>query len=133
MRTKPSLTLSDVKKILAACEAEAVGNGWAVAISVVDEGGYPLGFVRMDGAHLLTAETAHGKARTSALTRRPTKFFEELIRERPAFAGGGLGLLPVQGAVPILHQDDCIGAVGVSGAQSHEDELIALAGVAALD
>jgi glc operon protein GlcG len=55
MRTKPSLTLADVKKMLAACEAEAAKNNWAVAISVVDDGGFLLGFVRMDGAAVISA------------------------------------------------------------------------------
>src|ERR1700722_17239511 len=50
MRTKPCLTLADVKTMIAACEAEAAKNKWAVAISVVDDGGFLLGFQRMGGA-----------------------------------------------------------------------------------
>jgi uncharacterized protein GlcG (DUF336 family) len=131
MRSKPSLTLDDVKKMLAACEAEAVKNKWQVAISIVDEGGYLLGFERMDGAPIISAEVSLGKARTSAMTRRPSKFFEDRVKERPAFVTFPAGLL-IQGAVPIMHQNECVGAIGVSGVQSHEDEQIALAGVSAL-
>ena len=131
MRTKHALTLADVKTMLAACEAEAVKNKWAVSVSIVDDGGYPLGFLRMDGAAGITAEVALGKARTSALTKRPSKFFEDRVKERPAFAGFPAGIL-IQGAVPLIHGGDCVGAIGVSGVQSHEDEQIALAGVAAL-
>jgi glc operon protein GlcG len=131
MRTKPSLTLVDVKKMLTACEAEAVKNNWAVAISVVDDGGFLLGFVRMDGAPLISAEVSLGKARTSAMTRRPSKFFEDRVKDRPAFITFPAGLL-IQGAVPIMHQSECVGAIGVSGVQSHEDEQIALAGVNSL-
>jgi uncharacterized protein GlcG (DUF336 family) len=131
MRDKPSLTWADVKKMLAACEAEAVKNKWAVAISVVDEGGYLLGFERMDGAPIISAEVSLGKARTSAMTRRPSKFFEDRIKDRPAFITLPAGL-PIQGAVPIMHQNECVGAIGVSGVQSHEDEQVALAGVGAL-
>jgi glc operon protein GlcG len=131
MRTKPSLTLADVKKMLAACEAEALKNKWAVAISIVDEGGYLLGFQRMDGAAIISAEVSLGKARTSAMTKRPSKFFEDRIKERPAFVTFPAGL-PIQGAVPIMHDNECVGAIGVSGVQSHEDEQIALAGVSAL-
>jgi glc operon protein GlcG len=131
MRDKPSLTWADVKKMLAACEAEAVKNKWAVAISVVDEGGYLLGFERMDGAPIISAEVSLGKARTSAMTRRPSKFFEDRIKDRPAFITFPAGL-PIQGAVPIMHQNECVGAIGVSGVQSHEDEQVALAGVGAL-
>jgi glc operon protein GlcG len=131
MRTKHSLTLSDVKKIIAACEAEAAKNKWAVAISVVDDGGFLLGFQRMDGAPVISAEVSMGKARTSAMTKRPSKFFEERIRERPAFVGFPAGIL-IQGGLPLVHDNDCVGAIGVSGVQSHEDELVAQAGVSAL-
>lgn len=131
MRTKPSLTWSDVKQILAACEAEAAKNNWAVAISVVDDGGYLLGFQRMDGAPVISADVSLGKAHTSAMTKRPSKFFEDRIKDRPAFVTFPAGL-PIQGALPIMHQNECVGAIGVSGVQSHEDEQIALAGVKAL-
>ena len=131
MRTKPSLTLADVKKMLAACEAEAAKNNWAVAISVVDDGGFLLGFVRMDGAAVISAEVSLGKARTSAMTRRPSKFFEDRVKDRPAFITFPAGLL-IQGAVPVMHQNECVGAIGVSGVQSHEDEQIALAGAKSL-
>jgi uncharacterized protein GlcG (DUF336 family) len=85
----------------------------------------------MDGATPANAEIAQQKARTAALTRRPSKMWEDRV------AGGRLStlkmpLLPVQGGVPILVEGTCIGAVGVSGVQSHEDEQIATAGIAAL-
>jgi glc operon protein GlcG len=130
MRTKQSLTSADVKKLLAACEAEAAKNKWAVAISVVDDGGFLLGFTRMDGAPMISAEVSMGKARTSAMTRRPSKFFEDMVKARPAFVDFP-GIL-IQGAVPLIHQNECVGAIGVSGVQSHEDEQIAQAGASAL-
>jgi len=131
MRTKPCLTSADVKTILATCEAEAAKNKWAVSISVVDDGGFLLGFVRMDGAAAITAEVATGKARTSAMTKRPSKFFEERVKERPAFAGFPAGIL-IQGGLPIVYDNECVGAIGVSGVQSHEDEQVAQAGVNAI-
>jgi glc operon protein GlcG len=131
MRTKPCLTSADVKKMLAACEAEAAKNKWAVSIAIVDEGGYLLGLQRMDGASAITAEVSLGKARTSAMTKRPSKFFEDRIKERPAFAGFPAGIL-IQGGVPLIHDNECVGAIGVSGVQSHEDEQVAQAGANAL-
>jgi glc operon protein GlcG len=131
MRTKPCLTLADVTKMLAAAEAEAVKNKWGVAIAIVDEGAHLLGFHRMDGAGPISAEVAVGKARTSALTRRPSKFFEDRVKERPAFASFPAGVL-IQGGLPIMHLNECVGAIGVSGVASHEDEQIALAGINAL-
>jgi len=131
MRNKPSLTWTDVKNMLAACEAEAAKNNWAVAIAIVDDGGYLLGFERMDGAPLISAEVSLGKARTSAMTKRPSKFFEDRVKDRPAFVTFPAGLL-IQGALPIMHQNECVGAIGVSGVQSHEDEQVAQAGANAL-
>jgi glc operon protein GlcG len=131
MRSKQCLTSADVKKMLAACEAEAAKNNWAVAISVVDEGGFLLGFVRMDGAPTISGEVSMGKARTSAMTKRPSKFFEDRVKERPAFVNFPAGIL-IQGGVPLIHQNECVGAVGVSGVQSHEDEQVAQVGANAL-
>jgi glc operon protein GlcG len=131
MRNRPALTSDDVTKILAACEAEAAKNKWKVTIAVTDDAGYLLGLRRMDGAGPITAEVAHGKAVGSALTGRPSKYFEDLLKERIAFLKFPAGL-PIQGGVPIMHQNERVGAVGVSGVQSHEDEQVANAGVAAL-
>ena len=127
MRSKPSLTLADVKKMLAACEARANENRWAVAIVIVDDGGFLLGFQRMDGVAPMSAEVAVGKARASALTKQPTKLFEDRVKERPAFATFPAGVL-IQGAVPLFHQSECVGAIGVSGVKSAEDEQVAQAG-----
>jgi uncharacterized protein GlcG (DUF336 family) len=127
MRTKQCLTSADVKKILAVCEAEAAKNKWAVSISIVDDGGFLLGLSRMDGASAITAEVATGKARTSAMTKRPSKFFEDRVKERPGFASFPAGIL-IQGGLPIMHENECVGAIGVSGVQSHEDEQVAQAG-----
>jgi glc operon protein GlcG len=131
MRNRPCLTSSDVKTMMEACLAEAEKNKWNVAVSIVDEGGYLLHFHRMDGVAPISAEVAVGKARTSALTKRPSKFFEDRVKDRPAFAGFPAGLL-IQGGLPIIHQNECVGAIGVSGVQSHEDEQIAQAGIKAL-
>lgn len=131
MRNRPTLTASDVQKMVAACKGEATKNKWNVSIAVVDDAGYLLYLERLDGAGPVTAEVATGKATTAARTRRPTKFWEDRIKERPSFIKFP-GSLPIQGGVPIMYQNECVGAIGVSGVQSHEDEQIANAGVAAL-
>jgi len=117
--------------MVAACKAEAAKNKWNVTIAVVDDAGCLLYLERLDGAGPMTAEVATAKARTAAVWRRPTKFWEDRIKERPVFLKFPDNL-PIQGGVPIVHQGDCVGAIGVSGVQSHEDEQIAGAGVAAL-
>ena len=131
MRNKPTLTGSDVQKMVAACKSEAAKNKWAVAIAVVDDAGYLLYLERLDGAGPVTAEVATEKAVTAARTRRPSKFWEDRLKERPAFMKFP-GVLPLQGGVPVMYQNECVGAIGVSGVQSHEDEQIANAGAAAL-
>ena len=131
MRTKPCLTSADVKKMMAAALAEAEKNKWIVSIAIVDDGGFMMHLDRMDGAAVTTAEVAVGKARTAALTRRPSKFFEDRVKERPAFIAFPAGLF-IQGALPIIYENECVGAMGVSGVQSFEDEQIARAGIAAL-
>jgi glc operon protein GlcG len=131
MRNKPCLTEADFLKAMAACRAEADKNNWRVAIAIVDDGGYLLHFNRMEDVAPVSAEVAIGKARTAAMTRRPSKFFEDRVKERPAFANFPAGLL-IQGAVPVMVGNECVGAIGVSGVASHEDEQIAKAGGAAL-
>ena len=131
MRDKPCLTSADLQKAMAACRAEAERNKWNVSIAIVDDGGYLLSVDRMDGAAAITADDSIGKAHTSALTKRPSKFFEDRVKERPAFVSFPAGIL-IQGAVPIMVRGDCVGAIGVSGVASHEDEQVAQAGVKAL-
>ena len=131
MRNKPALTSADAHKMMAACKAEAQKNKWNVTIAIVDDAGYPLLVDRMDGCGSVSAEVAVGKARTSAITKRPTKFWEDRVKERPAFLTFPSDVM-FQGGLPLMHQGECVGAIGVSGVQSHEDEQIAQAGVAAL-
>jgi uncharacterized protein GlcG (DUF336 family) len=133
MQSKPYLTLADVKKIAAAAEAEALANNWAVSIAIVDDGGHLLWQQRLDGAAPLTAHIAPAKAKTSALGRRETKVYEDVINNgRYAFltAPEVEGLL--EGGVNIVVDGHSIGAVGVSGVKSDEDAQIAKAGIAAL-
>ena len=131
MRNRPTLTAADVQKMVAACKNEAAKNTWSVSIAVVDDGGYLLYLERLDGAGPVTAEVATEKAVTAARTRRPSKFWEDRLKERPAFMKFP-GVLPLQGGVPVMYQNECVGAIGVSGVQSHEDEQIANAGAAVL-
>jgi glc operon protein GlcG len=131
MKTKPCLTLEDCKKIAAACEAEARRNKWNVAIAILDDGGHLLMLERMDGATPANAEIAVQKGRSAAVSRRPTKIWEDRIRDgRVAMLK--MPVLPVQGGIPVMYQGECVGGIGVSGVQSHEDEQIAQAGADAL-
>jgi len=133
MQTKPVLEFADVKKIAAAAEAEALSNQWAVTIAIVDDGGHLLHLSRLDGAAPLSSHMAPAKANTAAMGRRESRIYEELINGgRTSFLSAPYveGLL--EGAVPIMKDGFCLGAVGVSGVKSTEDAQIARAGIAAL-
>ena len=131
MKNKPCLTLSDLKKIAAGCEAEAIKNKWEVVIAILDDGGHLLWLQRMDGATPFNAQVAVEKGRSAAVSRRSTKTWEDRIAAgRNAVLN--MPVLPIQGGLPIMHQGQCVGAIGVSGVQSHEDEQIAQAGLDAL-
>lgn len=132
MKTRHSLELADVKTILAAAEAEAIAQGWAVTIAVVDDGGHLLGLVRLDGAPASSAQLAPAKAVTSILGRRESKDYEDMIfNGRVAMlSASGLPAM-LEGGVPIIVDGDFVGAVGVSGVKSHEDAQVARAGIAA--
>ncbi len=133
MQNKPFLELSDLKLMAAAAEAEALKNKWAVSIAIVDDGGHLLWQQRLDGASPISAQIAPAKARTAALGRRESRIYEEMINGgRVSFlsAPGLEGLL--EGAVPVMKDGVCLGAVGVSGVKSSEDAQIARAGISAI-
>jgi glc operon protein GlcG len=132
MKTKPTLTLDDARRMAAAAEAEAQRNHWAVCIAIADDGGHLLWLQRLDGAAPISAQIAPAKAQTAAVGRRESKVYEDMINAgRHSFLSAPLtGML--EGGVPIVVDGQCIGAVGVSGVKSNEDAQIARAGIAAL-
>jgi glc operon protein GlcG len=131
MRVRSCLELEDAQKILAASVVEAGRLGLAVSISVVDESGIPIAFQRMDGAKPASAFTAVGKALTAALDRRSTRESQKASERRPGVEMFP-GYTPVTGGLPIIFGGQCVGAIGVSGAKSEQDEEIALVGLATL-
>lgn len=130
--TTKFITLEAAKQMAAAGEAEARKNGWNVAIAIVDASGGLIYFQRLDETQPGSIAIAQGKARTAALFKRPTKALEESV------AGGKLGFLavdgvvPIQGGVPVTVDGKVIGAVGVSGVTSAQDEQVALAALRGL-
>lgn len=133
MNTKPVLNAEDVKTILAAAEAYALQNHWAVTIAVSDDGGHLLGMLRLDEAAPISSHLASAKAKTAALGRRESRIYEDIINEgRYAFLSAPLLEGMLEGGVPIMVTGHVVGAVGVSGVKSAEDARIAQAGIAAL-
>jgi glc operon protein GlcG len=132
MKTKPWLTLEDAQRMAAGAEAEAKRHQWAVVIAICDDGGHLVLLHRLDGVAPISSAIAPAKARASALGKRETKLYEEMINQgRAAFLSAPLdGML--EGGVPIIVDGYVVGAIGVSGVKSSEDAQIAKAGVAAL-
>jgi glc operon protein GlcG len=130
--SKKVLTLDVAKKIAEAAEAEAKKRGSTVVIVVVDDGGYPLVLLRLDDTQVASVEVGIGKARTAAIFRRPSKVFEDQVRDGRVAALALPGATPLQGGVPIIYEGKVIGAIGVSGNTPQEDEDIAKAGAAVM-
>ena len=132
MKTKHYLTIEDCKKILAASEAEAAKNNWAVCISIVDDGGHLLAFQRLDNCAIASVAISQAKAASAAIRKRPTKNDEEMVNNGRISALSMPGIIFLEGGVPIIVEGEVIGAVGVSGVKSSEDAQIAQAGIDAL-
>jgi uncharacterized protein GlcG (DUF336 family) len=130
----PPIGANDAKKAAAAAIAEARANGWAMAVAVVDTGGHLVYFEKMDDTQTGSVAVAIGKARCSALFKRPTKAFQDVL------AGGGDGLrvlglegaVPVEGGVPLVREGKIVGAIGLSGGASSQDGQCARAGADSL-
>ena len=131
---RKSMTLEAARRIIAAAVAEAKNkNAPGAAIAVVDEGGHVVALERLDNTFAAGATISVGKARTAALFKRPTKFFEDVINKGRTAMATLPDFTPLQGGVPIIIDGEIIGAIGVSGAASaQQDEELAMAGANAL-
>jgi len=129
---KKSLTIDGAKKVIAAAVAYAKkNNAPGGVIAVVDEGGNLMALERLDGTFAAGANISIGKARTAVLFKRPTKAFEDIIKNgRTAMVAlPDAYFTPLQGGVPITVDGQIVGGVGVSGASSaQQDEELAMAG-----
>ena len=128
--TKKVLTLGMAKKLVAAAEAEAKKRGATVVIAVVDDGGQLILLERLDDTQVASVEVAIGKARTAAIFRRPSKVFEDQVKNGRVAALALPGATPLQGGIPITVEGKVVGAIGASGNSPQEDQEIALAGAA---
>jgi glc operon protein GlcG len=131
---KKALNLEGAKKAIAAAVAEAKKlNAPGAAIAVVDDGGNLMAVERLDNTFAAGANISIGKARTAAIFKRPTKAFEDIINKGRTAMTSLSDFTPLQGGVPLMVGGQVVGAIGVSGAASaQQDEDLAMAGAAAL-
>jgi glc operon protein GlcG len=130
----PSITLAQAKRVADAALAPARQHGWTMVIAIVDPGGHLVYLEKMDQTQVGSVGIAQQKAYSAAIYKRPTKSFQDRL------ASGGAGLLvlrlkdaiPVEGGLPIVVDGKLIGALGISGGSSAEDEVCAEAGATVL-
>jgi glc operon protein GlcG len=125
---KTALTLDGAKRIAAAAEQKAKAEGARVVIAVVDEGGSLLLLERLDDTQVASVNVGIDKARTAAIYRRPSKVFEDQVKNGRVSALALHGAVALQGGIPIVVDGKVIGAIGVSGETPGQDEEIAHAG-----
>lgn len=126
-----ALTHQGAAKILEAAVKKGAEIEAPQCIAVTDDGGHLLAFARMDGAKVLSIDSALAKARTAASSRRPTGDLSEELERRLAFATRGT-LTNLAGGLPIVVNGHVIGAIGVGSGTGEQDVEVARAGVASL-
>jgi uncharacterized protein GlcG (DUF336 family) len=127
----PPIGIESARKVMAAAEAEASKNNWAVVIAIIDSGGHVVMIHRHDSVQLSSIELSQGKAKTALMFKRPSKVLDDAI------SSGGAGLrflalrdiVPLEGGLPIVVDNKIVGAIGVSGVLSAQDAQIARAGI----
>ncbi len=131
---KYSLDLDGARRVADAIEAQAKKLGATPAFAIVDDGGNLVTLVRMDGAFAAAPRVSTGKARTAALFRKPTRDFENVVNKGRFTMTALDDFTPLQGGVPISYRGQIVGAVGVSGAASaQQDDELASLGAKALE
>ncbi|HLN59428.1 MAG TPA: heme-binding protein [Thermoanaerobaculia bacterium] len=130
---KKTLNLEGARQVIAAALAEAKKNNATGVVAVVDDGGNLVALERLDGTFAAGANISIGKARTAVLFKKPTKFFEDVIKNGRTAMVTVENFTPLQGGIPIFVDGQVVGGVGVSGASSaQQDEELAIAGAAAI-
>lgn len=131
---KKSLTLEGARQIITAAKTYAQkNNAPGGVIAVVDDGGNLIALERLDGTFTAGANISIGKAKTAVMFKRPTKVFEDIIKNGRTSMVALPDFTPLQGGVPVMIDGQIVGGVGVSGAMSaQQDEELAIAGANAL-
>lgn len=129
LSTVKSLNLAAAKQIASAVESVGVQNKWTLVVAIVDGGGNLIYLQRADNTQIASIDVAHAKARSAVGFKRPTKAFEDMVATgRTAVVKLPIAM-PIEGGMPLMIGDTCIGAIGVSGATSAQDGIAAKAGV----
>ncbi|MCX7985207.1 MAG: heme-binding protein [Bacteroidetes bacterium] len=131
LSNKPVLTLDIVKHVAAAAENEARANNLSMAIAILDDGGHLLYFSRMDNVQLGSIDVALEKARTALYFKRPTKSYQDRVANGELFLLKVPNIIPVEGGLPLIYNNQVLGSIGISGGTPQQDGLVAQAAVKA--
>ena len=129
MRSRRSLSLADARLLIEGARAHAESLSLGVSIAVVDDAGVLVALERLDLARLHTPDVASRKARTAAIARTETGALQAQLKDHPAYATFP-DRVPIEGGLPIKHEGEVVGAIGVSGGQTAEDVAVGRAGIA---
>ncbi len=124
------IALGDALRVVAAAEAQARKMDLQVTVAIVDPGGHLVCLHRIDNYQFGSVEVAEAKAKTAVAFRRPSKALQDALMQSPRVLA--LPVMPIDGGLPIVVGGRIAGGIGVSGAKSEEDAIIAEAGLTAL-
>ena len=130
---KKALTLAVAKRIAAAAQEAAIKNNWNLFIAIVDDGGNLMYLERMDDSQLASLDVSIAKARCALLFKRPTKVMEDAVAGGRTVVMTLPNAVPVEGGLPLMAYGKIVGAIGISGATSPQDGIVAKAGVDELE
>ncbi|WP_194774998.1 GlcG/HbpS family heme-binding protein [Pararhodonellum marinum] len=130
--TQPYLNLEDALRISDAAETRAKEDNWNVVIAIMDAGGHLISLKRMDGTQIGSVEIAQAKAKTAVYLKRPTKVFEDMIKQGNHHLTTLPNVTAVEGGLPIFKDGTIVGSIGISGVTSAQDGMIAEAALKAL-
>ena len=133
--TRPQLSSDAALRLVQAAVAHAGANGWSVCVAVVEPGGTPLALWRMDGVAVPVVDFALDKAYTAATLKRSTEAFFDRMETSPSLRLGLANrarLMVWGGGLPVFHDGEVVGGIGVSGAKDFEDIACAKAAIQAL-
>lgn len=133
MNMKPVLTIAQAKRSAAGAIEFAQQRELRVAVAIVDDGGRPLYFERMDGVPWGSSDVAMGKAVSAAAYQRGTAVFDKRLADGRLAVLGQPHAFPIQGGVPLMLNGCCVGAIGASGALASQDTELCEAGALALE
>jgi len=126
------ISLEKAQAVVQAAIAEANNHSWPLNVAVVDSGGNLVAFARMDNAQIGSIAISEHKARAAAKFRRPTKVFEDAMQQGRNYLATLDDIVASRGGIPLVEDNKIVGAVGCSGATGSQDEVVCLAGAAAV-